>query len=125
MLRQKTVNILLFMPARIHIDVDLNNRLEFILEEYDYILKDEKDIRSMLEKIDNYVDRKDDFSWSSLIERSAPTYTFHKSMSNFPPFQLQVQRLGSSLQRCSWSFVITLQIRRNDEDFSFLYCAQD
>ena len=68
------MNIVILMPARIHIDVDLNNRLEFILEEYDYILKDEKDIKSMLEKIDNYVDRKDDFSWSSLIERSAPTY---------------------------------------------------
>ena len=119
------MNIVILMPARIHIDVDLNNRLEFILEEYDYILKDEKDIRSMLEKIDNYVDRKDDFSWSSLIEGSAPTYTFHKSTSNFPPFQLQVQRLGSSLQRCSWSSVITITVRRNATNLPFLHCTKD
>ena len=57
------------LKARVHIDVDLNSRLEFILEEYDYILKDEKDINSMLAKIDNYVDRKDNASWSTLIER--------------------------------------------------------
>ena len=57
------------LKARVHIDVDLNSRLEFILEEYDYILKDEKDIKGMLAKIDNYVDRKDNASWSTLIER--------------------------------------------------------
>ena len=50
-------------------DTELSSRLQFILEEYDYVVKDERSGNSAREKILNYAGKTEEEEWSSLIEK--------------------------------------------------------
>ena len=47
----------------------INVRLEFIIQEYDYILKDERVVGEALEKIKVYAGLREESSWEGLLER--------------------------------------------------------
>ena len=61
----------LLQSARIHVDTDLDDRLEFIIKEFDYIVKDERSVAGAQEKILKYsgINNNDDQHWSEIIER--------------------------------------------------------
>ena len=59
----------LLRSARLHVDTELSSRLQFILEEYDYVVKDERSGNSAREKILNYAGKTEEEEWSSLIEK--------------------------------------------------------
>ena len=58
----------LLRSARVHVDTELSSRLQFILEEYDYVVKDEKGINTAREKILAYAGKTEE-EWSNLLER--------------------------------------------------------
>ena len=55
--------------ARLHVDTELSSRLQFILEEYDYVVKDERSGNLAREKILTYAGKTEEEEWSSLIEK--------------------------------------------------------
>ena len=52
-----------------HVDTELSSRLQFILEEYDYVVKDERSVNKATEKILAYAGKTEGEEWSSLIEK--------------------------------------------------------
>ena len=61
----------MLISARIHIDMNLEDRIQFILKEYEYICKDETNIRKALDEIESYSGKKTSESWDDLEERSS------------------------------------------------------
>jgi len=59
----------LLRSARVHVDTELSSRLQFILEEYDYVVKDERSVNKATEKILAYAGKTEGEEWSSLIEK--------------------------------------------------------
>ena len=59
----------LLASARLHVDTDLPARLQLILEEYDYVVRDERSRAAAREKILAYAGKTEDEDWSSLIEK--------------------------------------------------------
>ena len=59
----------LLRSARVHVDTELSSRLQFILEEYDYVVKDERSVNKAREKILTYAGKTEGEEWSSLIEK--------------------------------------------------------
>ena len=59
----------MIISARIHVETDLNLRLESIMEEYDYIVRDESNIQEMITKIENYNGKQPEETWKQLAER--------------------------------------------------------
>ena len=45
-------------------------RLESIMEEYDYIVRDESNILNIISKIENYNGKQPDETWKQLAKRS-------------------------------------------------------
>lgn len=52
-----------------HVDTELSSRLQFILEEYDYVVKDERSVNKAREKILAYAGKTVGEEWSSLGEK--------------------------------------------------------
>ena len=50
-------------------DTDLPSRLQLILEEYDYIVRDEDSVAAALQKIHNYAAKTEADTWEELVER--------------------------------------------------------
>ena len=61
----------MLISARIHIDMNLEDRIQFILKEYEYICKDETNIKKALDEIEAYSGKKQSESWEDLEERSS------------------------------------------------------
>ena len=61
----------MLISARIHLDLKLEDRLQFILKEYEYICKDETNVLKALEEIEIYSGKKTSESWTELVERSS------------------------------------------------------
>ena len=55
--------------ARLHVDTDLPSRLQLILEEYDYIVRDEDSVAAAVKKIHNYAAKTEADTWEELVER--------------------------------------------------------
>ena len=59
------------ISARIHLDLKLEDRIQFILKEYEYICKDETNILKAMNEIETYSVKKACESWEDLVERSS------------------------------------------------------
>ena len=61
----------MLISARIHLDLKLEDRIQFILKEYEYICKDETNILKAMEEIEIYSGKKASESWTELVDRSS------------------------------------------------------
>ena len=61
----------MLISARIHLDLKLEDRIQFILKEYEYICKDETNITKAMDEIEIYSVKKASESWEDLVERSS------------------------------------------------------
>ena len=61
----------MLISARIHLDLKLEDRIQFILKEYEYICKDETNIIKAMDEIEIYSVKKASDSWEDLVERSS------------------------------------------------------
>ena len=59
----------LLPSARLHLDMELDKRLEFIIQEYDYIIKDERAVEQAVDKIQMYAGLKEDNNWEEILEK--------------------------------------------------------
>ena len=58
-----------FLSARLHFERDLSVRLRFIIYDYDYIVKDEKNISTACTKIEHYAGKAADEAWYFVLQR--------------------------------------------------------
>ena len=68
----------LLTSARVHVDTELSSRLQFILEEFDYVVKDERNAITAREKILAYSGKTEEEEWSHLIEKYVFDNIFYK-----------------------------------------------
>lgn len=61
----------MLLSARIHLDIKLEDRIQFILKGYEYICKDETDIPKALKEIEIYSKKNASESWDDLEKRSS------------------------------------------------------
>ena len=61
----------MLLSARLHIDTVLEDRIQFILKEYEYICKDETSISAALAQIETYSGKKTAETWADLEDRSS------------------------------------------------------
>ena len=61
----------MLISARIHLDLKLEDRIQFILKGYEYICKDEINIIKAMDEIEIYSVKKASESWEDLVERSS------------------------------------------------------
>ena len=61
----------MLISARIHLDLKLEDRIQFILKGYEYICKDETNIIKAMDEIEIYSVKKASESWEDLVERSS------------------------------------------------------
>ena len=61
----------MLISARIHLDLKLEDRIQFILKGYEYICKDETNIVKAMDEIEIYSVKKESESWEDLVERSS------------------------------------------------------
>ena len=69
--------------ARLHVDTDLPSRLQLILAEYDYIVRDEDSVAAALQKIHNYAAKTEADTWEELVERLCFQCSLNGSINAF------------------------------------------
>ena len=60
----------MLLSGRLHVDCNLEDRIQFIMKPYEYICKDETDINKMLNEIHSYSGKDENESWNELLNRS-------------------------------------------------------
>ena len=60
---------MIYILARLHCEVQLNSRLELILQEYDYIVKDEMCVEEIVKQIESYASKSPEENWDMKINR--------------------------------------------------------
>jgi len=55
--------------SRIHIDVDIDDRVQFVLKDYDYFLREDSKIKDLLLKLGKHAGEKKCQTWIGLVEK--------------------------------------------------------
>ena len=56
--------------TRIHLDTNLEARLELILQPYDFICKDQKEVGVMMKSIDSFLGKREEEEWGDVEGRT-------------------------------------------------------
>ena len=55
--------------ARVHLDTDLEERIKFILQDFQCVCKDQNDAKSGMEDIANFVEKSKEETWEEVVNR--------------------------------------------------------
>ena len=78
-------------------DTDLPSRLQLILEEYDFIVRDEDSVAAALQKIHNYAAKTEADTWEELVERLSFQCSVNVLCTQHIRYQVAVQGRGAGL----------------------------
>merc|ERR1711874_876390 len=60
----------ILVSPRVHVSVDFDDRVNFILEDYEYFLKDDSQIKDLLWKLERYAGREKCEKWVDFVDKN-------------------------------------------------------